>query len=226
MIDIVLHKKLKGASGPIPLHLDIQLDKGDFVGIYGPSGAGKSSILRMLAGLLLPDSGFVQVNGETWYDSQSSLHLAPRHRHIGMVFQEYSLFPNMTVRENLEFALDHRRDRDLVNILLDSIGMQELANQKPGILSGGQKQRVALARAMIRRPALLLLDEPLSALDMQMRKNLQQYMLKFHTDFELTTILVSHDAAEIKKMTKRLLVLEQGKIGYDGNPVEFFASME
>ncbi|WP_209332734.1 ATP-binding cassette domain-containing protein [Lunatimonas salinarum] len=226
MIDILLNKKLKGASGPIPLELDIHLQQGDFVGIYGPSGAGKSSVLRMLAGLMQPDSGFVRVNGETWYDSQSSIHLAARYRHIGMVFQEYSLFPNMTVRENLEFALDNRRDRKLVDTLLNSIGMHELAHQKPGILSGGQKQRVALARAMIRRPALLLLDEPLSALDMQMRRNLQQYILQFHREFELTTMLVSHDAAEIKKMTKRLLVLEQGNIGYDGDPAQFFATLE
>lgn len=226
MIDIRLHKKLKGASGPIPLELDIHLQKGDFVGIYGPSGAGKSSVLRMLAGLMQPDSGFVGVNGEIWYDSKNGRHLAPRHRHIGMVFQEYSLFPNMSVRENLEFALDRSDDTGLVDDLLDSIGMRELANQRPAILSGGQKQRVALARAMIRRPTLLLLDEPLSALDMEMRRNLQHIILRFHADFQLTTLLVSHDSSEIKKMAKRLLVIENGKIGFDGEPLAFFASLE
>ncbi len=222
MIDIMLRKKLSGAGGDIHLQIDCQMQSGEIVGIYGPSGAGKSSILRMLAGLMVPDQGFIEVGGEVWLDTDKGISLPPQHRNIGMVFQEYSLFPNMTVLQNLEFALEKGKDKTLLHEMLEIIGMQELANQRPQLLSGGQKQRVALARAMLRQPKLLLLDEPLSALDREMRKNLQEYILRFHRDFQLTTLVVSHDAAEISRLSERLWVLENGGFVYDGEPNHYF----
>ena len=222
MIDIKLRKKLTGAGGDILLKVDCQMRSGEIVGIYGPSGAGKSSILRMLAGLMVPDEGFIEVGGEVWLDTEKGVSLRPQDRNIGMVFQEYSLFPNMTVLENLEFALEKGRDKTLLNEMLEIIRMQELASQRPQFLSGGQKQRVALARAMLRKPKLLLLDEPLSALDREMRKNLQEYILRFHRDFQLTMLVVSHDAAEITRLSERLWVLENGGFVYDGEPSLYF----
>jgi molybdate transport system ATP-binding protein len=222
MIEFQLAKKLTGAGGDIALQVDCRLQPGEMVGIYGPSGAGKSSILRMLAGLMSPDKGFIQVGGEVWLDTKNRVSLRPQQRHIGMVFQEYSLFPNMTVLQNLEFAFEGERDKALLWEMLEIIGMRELAGQRPSLLSGGQKQRVALARAMLRRPKLLLLDEPLSALDREMRKNLQSYILRFHRDFQLTTLIVSHDAAEISRLTERLWVLENGTFVYDGAPNAYF----
>jgi molybdate transport system ATP-binding protein len=176
----------------------------------------------MLAGLMVPDGGFIQVAGEIWLDTAKGINLRPQRRNIGMVFQEYSLFPNMTVLENLEFALEKGKDKSLIKEMLEIIGMEALADQRPQFLSGGQKQRVALARAMLRQPKLLLLDEPLSALDREMRKNLQEYILRFHRDFQLTTLIVSHDAAEISRMTERLWVLEHGSFVYDGEPNIYF----
>jgi len=222
MIDIKLEKKLTGAGGDIQLQVDCQMQSGEIVGIYGPSGAGKSSILRMLAGLMVPDEGVIEVGGEVWLDTANGINLRPQHRNIGMVFQEYSLFPNMTVQQNLEFTLEKGKDKSLLREMLEIIGMQELANQRPQLLSGGQKQRVALARAMLRQPKLLLLDEPLSALDREMRKNLQEYILRFHRDFQLTTLVVSHDAAEITRLSERLWVLENGSFVYDGEPNLYF----
>jgi len=222
MIDLQLSKKLTGAGGDILLQIDRHMQSGEIVGIYGPSGAGKSSILRMLAGLMVPDGGFIQVAGEIWLDTARGINLRPQHRNIGMVFQEYSLFPNMTVLQNLEFALEKGKDKSLIKEMLEIIGMEALADQRPQLLSGGQKQRIALARAMLRQPKLLLLDEPLSALDREMRKNLQEYILRFHRDFQLTTLIVSHDAAEISRMTERLWVLEHGSFVYDGEPNTYF----
>lgn len=222
MIDIAISKHLSGSEGKMQLQASCQIQKGELVGLYGPSGAGKSSILRMLAGLMNPESGKLQVEGETWFDSDLKINLKPQKRNIGMVFQEYSLFPNMTVKENLEFALEAGQDKQIVGDLLEMIGLEKLAQKRPNLLSGGQKQRVALARAMVRRPKLLLLDEPLSALDMEMRTTLQQYIVQFHRDFQLTTLLVSHDASEIRRMSKRVLVLEKGSFTYDGDPEKFF----
>jgi molybdate transport system ATP-binding protein len=222
MIDIEFSRQLFGSEGKMHLQTTCHINKGELVGLYGPSGAGKSSILRMLAGLMKPESGKLTVEGETWFDSREKINLKPQKRNIGMVFQEYSLFPNMTVRENLVFALNSDQNRQIVDDLLEMIGLDKLAHKRPALLSGGQKQRVALARAMVRKPKLLLLDEPLSALDMEMRANLQQYIVQFHRNFELTTLLVSHDASEIQRMAKRVLVLEKGCFTYDGDPSKFF----
>ncbi|WP_339924801.1 ATP-binding cassette domain-containing protein [uncultured Cyclobacterium sp.] len=222
MIDLSLKKALTGAEGKIALDLSCQIQPGELVGLYGPSGAGKSSVLRMIAGLMHPDHGLLVVGNETWIDTGNNFFLKPEKRNIGMVFQEYSIFPNMTVYENLVFALDKGQNKSFVDELLHSIGMEKMAGQSPMKLSGGQKQRVALARAMVRKPKVLLLDEPLSALDMEMRRNLQEYIVKFHREYGLTTLLVSHDASEISRMAQRVLVLENGQFSFDGTPASFF----
>jgi molybdate transport system ATP-binding protein len=174
----------------------------------------------MIAGLLSPDHGSIKVDGQTWFNSDARINLPPQQRNIGIVFQDYALFPNMTVRGNLEFALSRDQDGSIVDELLEISQLTNLQHKRPTFLSGGQKQRVALTRALVRRPQLLLLDEPLSSLDSRMRETLQDYIAGFHTRFGLTTILVSHDFLEVRKLAGRVLLLENGSIIRDCSPDE------
>jgi molybdate transport system ATP-binding protein len=226
MIDISVTKQLKSATGNMLLNIDLSIEKGTFLNVYGKSGAGKTSLLRMISGLLAPDEGTLTVDGTAWFDSKSKLDLAPQKRKVGMVFQDYALFPNMTVKENLLFGLKKGQDVSIVDQLLEITDLGELQNQKPPFLSGGQQQRTALARALVQQPEILLMDEPLSALDTEMRIQLQQYILQVHREFSLTTILVSHDISEIIKMADRMVVLENGRIEKDGKPTEVFGHQE
>ena len=226
MIDISVTKQLKSATGNMLLNIDLSIEKGTFLNVYGKSGAGKTSLLRMISGLLAPDEGTLTVDGTAWFDSKSKLDLAPQKRKVGMVFQDYALFPNMTVKENLLFGLKKGEDVSIVDQLLEITDLGELQNQKPPFLSGGQQQRTALARALVQQPEILLMDEPLSALDTEMRIQLQQYILQVHREFSLTTILVSHDISEIIKMADRMVVLENGRIEKDGKPTEVFGHQE
>ncbi len=223
MIRFSFHKKLKAADGEMQLQLDCKIEKGQVLALYGESGAGKTSILRMLAGLMSPEKGHIEVNGEIWLDSNSGIDLKPQKRKTGFVFQDYALFPNMTVRQNLEFALDKHQEKNIVNDLIEIIELGDLQHRKPETLSGGQKQRTALARALVRRPQLLLLDEPLSALDYAMRSKLQDHILQVHRQFNLTTILVSHEVSEVFKMADYVLELELGKVIRQGTPSSIFS---
>lgn len=202
-------------------YMDLQVPRGQMVALYGPSGAGKTSTLRMLAGLMAPDSGRIEVGGRVWFDPTSGTNLRPQQRGLGFVFQDYALFPHLTVRQNLEFGAP-KTQQAVVDELIDMVELGGLQHQRPGTLSGGQKQRVALARALVGRPALLLLDEPLSALDLKIRLKLQDYLLRVHREYGLTTLLISHDLGEIHKLCDRVLVLEKGRVVRDGTPSEVF----
>ncbi|NTU98026.1 MAG: ATP-binding cassette domain-containing protein [Chlorobiaceae bacterium] len=221
MIRLDVKKNLAGSGGPFTLSLDLCIEQGTLQTLYGRSGSGKTTLLRILAGLVTPESGCVEVNGATWFDSTRGINLPARKRRIGFVFQDYSLFPTMTIRENLLFAQDIRNTRK-VGELLDLIDLGALADRYPSTLSGGQQQRVALARAVLREPEILLLDEPLSALDQKTRVLLQDEILRLHKAFNLTTILVSHDKLEVFKLSDRVAVLETGKIIRSGNTLEVF----
>ncbi len=177
MIKSILKKELHTAEGPLSLAVDLEIENGNFVSLFGQSGAGKTTILRMIAGLTPPREELVAVEGEVWFDSRKKINLPAHKRQIGFVFQDYSLFPHMTVRENLEFALYDRKDKGMIDELLDMVHLTELQNRRPDDLSGGQKQRVALARAVVRQPKIFLLDEPLSALDVDLRLKLQEEIL-------------------------------------------------
>lgn len=222
MIKLNLHKKLAAATGEMNLALQADIPTGQFLSIYGASGAGKTSSLRMIAGLLQADRGTIIVDNQIWLDTTQKINWRPQARKIGYVFQDYALFPNMTVRQNLEFALQKKQKQQIVNDLIRLMELGDLQNRKPTTLSGGQQQRVALARALVQQPQLLLLDEPLSALDRTIRLKLQNYLLKVHRAFKLTTILISHDIAEIMKLSDHVWVLENGKIIKRGTPTEVF----
>ena len=222
MISLNLKKTLKSAGGNIDLDMQLTIEKGQFVTLFGESGAGKTSTLRMLSGLLKPDSGTIKVGETTWFDSRKNIDLKPQERKLGYVFQDYALFPNMSVRQNLEYALQKNQDRTIIEELLEFAELGELDQRKPETLSGGQKQRVALARALVQRPEILILDEPLSALDLKMRIKLQEYLLQVHKKYKLTTILVSHDIGEIVKLSDRVFELQNGSVIKKGMAAEFF----
>jgi len=224
MINIDIHKRLQSNDGDMNLHVVCHIEEGEFVTLYGKSGAGKTSTLRMLAGLMTPDKGLITVNGETWYDSQNNNSLKPQLRNIGYVFQDYALFPNMTVLDNLKYAQPKSHSPHLLAELIEIIELGDLQFQKPQTLSGGQKQRVALARAVVQEPKLLLLDEPLAALDRTIRIKLQDYLQQLHKKQKLTTILISHDIAEIMKLSDTVFMIDDGKILKHGNPEDIFVN--
>lgn len=219
MVEFSLIHSLQGAAGAIALDVRAELAARSFAALFGPSGAGKTSVLRMLAGLLQPEQGRIAVNGVTWFDSARGINLPPQKRPIGFVFQDYALFPNLTVRQNIGYAAT---DAAWVDELLDLTGLSALAGRRPAQLSGGQKQRVALARAVARKPQLLLLDEPLSALDMQLRAELQEELAALHHRLGLTTIMVSHDLGEVFKLARQVLQIEAGRLTACGTPADVF----
>ena len=214
MIDINIKKHLHGTRGDMSLDVKIKIKQGDFIALTGVSGSGKTTLLRVIAGLETIDEGRIAVHNQVWADSSNKKLFTPiQKRNIGYLFQDYALFPNMTVLKNLTFV---KNDIKLAYKLLDMVNLRELENRMPSSLSGGQKQRIALCRALMNQPKLLLLDEPLSALDLSMRKKLQEDIKRFHDEFDMTTIMVSHDPSEIYKLSSRVLLLEDGQIIKDG----------
>lgn len=226
MIQLDIHKKLTAATGEMQLHINSSIKKGSLVTLYGKSGAGKTTILRILGGLTKPDNGRIVVEDEIWFDNNEKINLKPQKRNVGFVFQDYALFPNMTVKENLEFALEKNQSNTIISDLIEIIELGELKNRKPETLSGGQKQRVALARALVKKPSILMLDEPLSALDYEIRFKLQQYILQVHQEYKLTTILISHDISEILRMSDQMIELDNGKVIRQGKPSTLFNIQE
>jgi molybdate transport system ATP-binding protein len=216
MIELSLQKH--GKDGFF-LNVTAQLQPGSLTALFGPSGSGKTTLLRLLAGLETPDSGQLTVNRQTWFDGRRML--PPQQRRVGLVFQDYALFPQLSVGDNVRFGAAPG-DSALVRELLELCELNDLTERRPATLSGGQKQRVALARALASRPQLLLLDEPLSALDGPLRQHLQNMLLEMHQRFELTTILVSHDLAEVFRLADQVLQLENGTQRAFGTPAELF----
>ena len=202
----MITKPLQGSQGAMLLDVHICIAEGSFTVIMGESGSGKTTLLRVLAGLEKSE-GDIRVEGQSWKS------LPPQKREIGFVFQDYALFDNMSVEQNLLFV---HEDKALAEKLLSLTELTGLATRNVKSLSGGQKQRVSLCRAMMKKPKLLLMDEPLSALDEKMRIKLQDEIAKLHTAFGTTTLMVSHDAEVSYALADRILVLEQGKITKDG----------
>ena len=212
MISLDIKKELHGSNGVMNLDINLSLQNREFVALSGDSGSGKTTLLRVLAGLE-EAFGEIIVNGEIWLNEKIKKPI--QKRDIGFVFQDYALFPNLSVIDNLLYV---KKDKDLAKQLLSLTDLYELKNRYPNSLSGGQKQRVSLCRALMKRPKILLMDEPLSALDPHMRLKLQDEILTLHKEFKTTTIMVSHDPSEMYKLASRVLVLKDGKIIDDGLP--------
>ncbi|HUX36978.1 MAG TPA: ATP-binding cassette domain-containing protein [Rectinemataceae bacterium] len=197
MLRLELLKRLVAGDECFELETSFSLEEDGFLGISGPSGSGKTTLLRCIAGLCRPDRGFLGIGDETWYDSRSGLFLPPRRRSVGLVFQDYALFPHLSVFGNIQYATG---DRGRTEELIETMRLGDCARHFPRELSGGQKQRTALARALGRRPRILLLDEPLSALDEELRYSLGEELRRIRKESGIAAILVSHSRAEIERL--------------------------
>lgn len=209
MIDFSILKTFPAPwrKGGTKFRLDCRgtLGEGRFLGVCGPSGSGKTTLLRCLAGLERPDSGFILDGSRVWFDSERRIFVPPRSRCVGLVFQDYALFPNMTVLGNVAYAA---KSRERALELIDLVHLRDLAYQLPRELSGGQRQRVALVRALAREPDLLLLDEPLSALDEELRKELGDEIRAIQRRLGICAVMVSHSVGELERLCDDLLTLE------------------
>jgi len=201
--------------------LDLDILDGEFITFLGPSGCGKTTLLRLMAGFEQPDTGAVSLSGH------DITHAAPEHRPLNTVFQNYALFPHMSVYDNVAYGLKmEKRPRDeirqRVNDVLAMVQLQDFARRKPHQLSGGQQQRVAIARAVVKRPQLLLLDEPLSALDYKLRRTMQVELKRLQRELGITFVFVTHDQEEALSMSDRVVVLKDGAIQQLGTPREIY----
>jgi molybdate transport system ATP-binding protein len=193
--------------------------EGRVTGLFGASGAGKTSLVNMIAGLLRPDRGTIAIDGETLDDTASGLHVPPWRRRIGYVFQDARLFPHLDVRQNLDYgrrmnglaadAVQHKRVTDLLDI-------GHLLDRRPGKLSGGERQRAALGRALLAKPRLLLLDEPLGALDESRRAEILPYLVRLRDEARIPMVYVSHDAAEVRQVATQIVLLQRGRVSSFG----------
>ena len=206
-------------------NFNLSISKGEMVALLGPSGCGKTTTLRMLA-------GFISVSdGQITLDNRDITNVPAHQRNVGMVFQGYALFPHMTVAKNIAFGLEMRRlDQDEIDVqvreALRRVRMEEFADRLPKQLSGGQQQRVALARAMVINPDVLLLDEPLSALDARLRHEVRAEIRQLQREFGLTTLIVTHDQDEALSMADRLVVMSKGRIEQVGTPAQLYEEPE
>tara|TARA_B100000809_G_C15088668_1_gene512383 strand:+ start:215 stop:991 length:777 start_codon:yes stop_codon:yes gene_type:complete len=224
MIKFNLHKQFKSHGTTINIGLNAECEEGKIIAVYGKSGVGKSSLLRMLSGLMDPDKGSISVDDEVWYDSHSKKNIKANNRNIGFLFQDYSLFPNMSVLKNILYGVRTNYDKEFINRIIAVSDLSDLLDRSSETLSGGQQQRVALARAIARKPKLLLLDEPLSALDGEMRLKLQKEILAINKIIKTTIIFVSHDLPEVFKLADEVLVIENGSFTKRGSPSEVFVN--
>jgi len=195
MISIAIEKKLKVYQGRQVLKIDRQFPSGSITKIYGPSGSGKTTFLKIIAGLITPEKGKILVDDTTWLDTNLNITIPPQKRMPGFVFQDYALFPNMTVTEHLEYATT---DKDWIRRLMHLGKLDTLANHKPIHLSGGQQQRLAILRALAIKPKLLLMDEPFSALDPEMKTELINELKIVFNELGATVLIVSHNPQELE----------------------------
>ena len=219
----VEHLQKSYSGTPVFSEINCSIAKGEFVTLLGPSGCGKSTLLRCIAGLTPVDGGKILLDG------QDIVPLSPQKREIGMVFQSYALFPNMTVEQNVAFGLRMQKVRandshKRVAEVLQLVELNDFAKRYPHQLSGGQCQRVALARSLVTRPRLLLLDEPLSALDARIRKHLREQIRSIQRELGLTTIFVTHDQEEALTMSDRIFLMNQGRIVQSGDAQTLYAA--
>ncbi len=213
---------LKKTWNDFELDVSFDIPRGKITALFGPSGAGKSSVLRLISGLEIAEQGFISNGNETWFDREKGIHLNPQQRSVGFVFQDYALFPHMTVQKNVAYGIKEKWRRKEIKDLIAIAGLSGYERYYPAQLSGGQKQRVSLIRAIARKPDILLLDEPFSALDWQTRIQLQEDVKDIIKQFNVTTLYVTHEVTEVYKLANNVIVLESGKEVKRGTPEDVF----
>ncbi len=218
MLSISIKKTWNGFR----LDTAFEVPHGVITALFGPSGAGKSTILRIISGLEAADAGIITYGKDIWYDRTQRICLSPQQRSVGLVFQDFALFPHMTVKKNVAYGIKEKKRLNEINELLSLVGLSDYAHHYPAQLSGGQKQRVALIRALAMRPDLLLLDEPLSALDWETRRQLQEDLRRIVKQFQVTTLYVTHDITEVYKLADFVVIMDSGKVVKRGTPEEVF----
>ena len=205
---------------PFALDVGFEAPAGAITALFGPSGGGKTTVLRAIAGLQAMDEAAVSCGDGTWADTAAGLWVAPHRRPVGLVFQDYALFPHLTVREQLALSMGHRPASGRparIDALLELVRLQDLGDRRPAALSGGQQQRAALARALARDPAVLLLDEPFAAVDWALRESLRRELVRLQRALSLTVLLVTHDFEDVAKLAAHLVVLERGAVTASGS---------
>ncbi|MSO21908.1 MAG: molybdenum ABC transporter ATP-binding protein [Acidobacteria bacterium] len=223
MLDVQLEKTLNAASAD-PFKLELRFEAGPGVLIlFGASGAGKSLTLQLLAGLQTPDQGSIRVAGEVLFDSSRQINVPVRLRRVGFVFQNLALFPHLNTRQNVAYGLAHLRPAEReqrIDAMLEKLRIDRLADRAPQTLSGGEQQRVALGRALVTRPRMLLLDEPLSALDLSIKRSIVADLQRINQELRIPILYVTHDRSEALSLGERLLLLEAGRIVAEGKPID------
>ena len=208
-------------EAPIPLQVAIACRPGELLALVGPSGSGKTTVLRAIAGLYRPTGGRIQSGGETWFDGDAGIMVAPQARAVGLVFQDYALFPHLSALDNVRLAMHHVAEperRAAATALLARVHLDGLEARTPDRLSGGQRQRVALARALARDPKVLLLDEPFSAVDRMTRERLKEELASLRSSLEIPIVLVTHDLEEAEALADRISVIHGGRTLQTGAP--------
>jgi len=214
LIEVKVEKRLKDFKLKVSFS-----SRAPITAFFAPSGSGKSLTLQTIAGLIKPDKGRVEVNGKPFFDSERGIDLPPQKRKVGYLFQDYALFPHMTVFENVAYGA---RSRDKVYELLKTLKIEKLKDKYPSQISGGQKQRVALARALATEPEILLLDEPFSALDRSLKEELYGEIREVQEKFKVPVVLVTHDHEELFELAGWIVILEEGRSVQEGRPQELF----
>jgi molybdate transport system ATP-binding protein len=222
VIDVDLQLSVSDGQRRFDLRVAFSTDA-PFAALYGPSGSGKTLTLQAIAGLLHPAKGHIRIDGRTLYDSAAGIHMPPSQRRIGYLFQDYALFPHLSVRKNIEFGLTSWRrglpekDRAQVQALLESFGLAAMADSRPATLSGGQRQRVALARALACQPQILLLDEPFASLNPMLRQSLRAELAEVRRQWGIPALMITHDVEDVLALADVAFVYEQGQVAKEVN---------
>lgn len=218
----MLNMRMKKKLGEVDFDIDVSVPPVGLTIFFGPSGSGKSSVVNMLSGLMKPDDGYIDLNGRVIFDKRNRINVPTHARNVGYVFQDSLLFPHISVKRNLRYG--YRKDKQIrMDEVVDLLGIGALLNRRPHHLSGGERQRVAIGRALLTNPDLLLMDEPLSALDENRKSEIMPFVERVRDEFETPIIYVTHSTDEVKRLATTVIKMKEGKVEKTGSAAQIFA---